>query len=75
MVQDNADILHDLQSGALSVEDPKGAEALRHLDMVKFKEVLKRKFLEGPGIQSECLGGLESNHGIFGHCEGKEPGV
>ena len=49
VVQDNADILHDLQSGALSVEDPKGAEALRHLDMVKFKEVLKRKFLEGPG--------------------------
>ena len=49
MVQDNADILHDLQSGALSVEDPKGAEALRNLDMVKFKEVLKRKFLEGPG--------------------------
>ena len=49
MAQDNADILHDLQSGALSVEDPKGAEALRHLDMVKFKEVLKRKFLEGPG--------------------------
>ena len=34
---------------ALSVDDPKGAEALRHLDMVKFKEVLKRKFLEGPG--------------------------
>lgn len=31
------------------MEDPKGAEALRHLDMVKFKEVLKRKFLEGPG--------------------------
>ena len=47
VVQDNADILHDIQSGALSVEDPKGAEALRHL--VKFKEVLKRKFLEGPG--------------------------
>ena len=47
--QDNADILRDIQSGALSVEDPKGAEALRHLDMVKFKEVLKRKFLEGPG--------------------------
>ena len=46
MVQGN---LHDLQSGAMSVEDPKGAEALRHLDMVKFKEVLKRKFLEGPG--------------------------
>ena len=49
VVQDNADILHDLQSGALSVEDAKGAEALRRLDMVKFKEVLKRKFLEGPG--------------------------
>ena len=31
------------------MEGPKGAEALRHLDMVKFKEVLKRKFLEGPG--------------------------
>ena len=25
------------------------ARALRHLDLVKFKEVLKRKFLEGPG--------------------------
>ena len=49
VVQDNADILHDIQTGALSVEDPKGAEALRHLDMVKFKEVLKRKFMEGPG--------------------------
>ena len=49
VVQDNADILHDMQSGAMSVEDPQGAEALRHLDMVKFKEVLKRKFLEGPG--------------------------
>ena len=48
VVQDNADILHDMQSGAMSVEDPQGAEALRHLDMVK-KEVLKRKFLEGPG--------------------------
>ena len=46
VVQDNADILHDMQSGAMSVEDPQGAEALRHLD---FKEVLKRKFLEGPG--------------------------
>jgi len=33
----------------MRTEDPKGAEALRHLDMVKFKEVLKRKFLEGPG--------------------------
>lgn len=31
---------------ALSVDDPKGAEALRHLDMVKFKEVLQRKFLD-----------------------------
>ena len=49
VVQDNSDILHDLQCGAFSVDDPKGAEALRHLDMVKFKEVLKRKFLEGPG--------------------------
>ena len=49
VVQDNADILHDMQSGAMSVEDPQGAEALRHLDLVKFKEVLKRKFLEGPG--------------------------
>ena len=49
VVQDNADILHDIQTGALSVEDPKGAEALRHLDMVKFKEVVKRKFMEGPG--------------------------
>ena len=45
VVQDNADILHDMQSGAMSVEDPQGAEALRHLDMV----LLKRKFLEGPG--------------------------
>eukprot|EP00434_Breviolum_minutum_P003341 symbB.v1.2.002939.t1/scaffold163.1/size290254/1 len=49
VVQDNADILHDMQSGAMSVEDPQGAEALRHLDLVKFKEVLKGKFLEGPG--------------------------
>ena len=49
VVQDNADILHDMQSGAMSVEDPQGAEALRHLDLVKFKEVLKRKFLEGSG--------------------------
>ena len=48
VVQDNADILHDMQSGAMSVEDPQGAEALRHLDLVKFKEVLKR-ILEGPG--------------------------
>ena len=36
VVQDNADILHDMQSGAMSVEDPQGAEALRHLDLVKF---------------------------------------
>ena len=43
VVQDNADILHDMQSGAMSVEDPQGAEALRHLDLVKFKEVLKRE--------------------------------
>ena len=28
---------------------PKRAERLRKLDMAKFKEVLKRKFLEGPG--------------------------
>ena len=48
VVQDNADILHDMQSGAMSVEDPQGAEALRHLDLVK-KEVLKRKFLKVQG--------------------------
>ena len=40
VVQDNADILHDMQSGAMSVEGPQRAEALRHLDMV---------ILEGPG--------------------------
>ena len=53
VVQDNADILHDMQSGAMSVEDPQGAEALRHLDLVKKKEVLKRKFL-GPGSKQSA---------------------
>ena len=47
VVESNADIIHDLQCGALSVEDPQGAEMLRRLDMMKFKEVLKRKFLKG----------------------------
>ena len=31
------------------MDDAKGASALRHLDMTKFREVLDRKFLEGPG--------------------------
>ena len=49
VVNANADIIHDLQSGALTVDDPQGAEVLRKLDMVRFKDILKRKFLEGPG--------------------------
>ena len=47
VVQDNADILHDMQSGAMSVEDPQGAEALRHLDLVN---------CGGSRVQPECLG-------------------
>jgi len=74
VVQDNADILHDLQSGAFSVEDPKGAEALRHLDMIKFKEVLKG-VLGRTWVQSECLGGIEPQHGGHGDCEGEEPSL
>ena len=58
VVESNADIIHDLQCGALSVEDPQGAEMLRRLDMMKFKEVLKRKFLEGPGSNQSSLEAL-----------------
>ena len=58
MVTSNADIIHDMQSGAISVEDPQGAELLRRLDMMKFKEVLKRKFLEGPGSNQSSLEAL-----------------
>ena len=58
VVESNADIIHDLQCGALSVEDPQGAEMLRRLDMIKFKEVLKRKFLEGPGSNQSSLEAL-----------------
>ena len=72
VVQDNSDILHDLQCGAFSVDDPKGAEALRHLDMVKFKEVLKRKFLEGLGSNQSAWEAL--NRGP-GDCEGQEQGI
>ena len=75
VVQDNADILHDMQSGAMSVEDPQGAEALRHLDLVKFKEVLKRKFLEGSRVQPDCLGSAEPQHGGPWHSQGQKPGV
>ena len=58
VVTSNADIIHDMQSGAISVEDPQGAELLRRLDMMKFKEVLKRKFLEGPGSNQSSLEAL-----------------
>ena len=58
VVTSNADIFHDMQSGAISVEDPQGAELLRRLDMMKFKEVLKRKFLEGPGSNQSSLEAL-----------------
>ena len=58
VVDSNADIIHDLQCGALSVEDPRGAEMLGRLDMMKFKEVLKRKFLEGPGSNQSPLEAL-----------------
>ena len=58
VVESNADIIHDLQCGALSVEDPRRAEMLRRLDMLKFKEVLKRKFLEGPGSNQSSLEAL-----------------
>ena len=54
----NADIIHDMQCGAISVQDPQGAEMLRRLDMLKFKEVLKRKFLEGPGSNQSSLEAL-----------------
>ena len=57
-VASNADIIHDMQCGAISVEDPQGAEMLRRLDMLKFKEVLKRKFLEGPGSNQSSLEAL-----------------
>ena len=72
VVQDNSDILHDPECGAFSVDDPKGAEALRHLDMVKFKEVLKRKFLEGLGSNQSAWEAL--NRGP-GDCEGQEQGI
>ena len=58
VVAPNADIIHDMQCGAISVEDPQGAELLRRLDMLKFKEVLKRKFLEGPGSNQSSLEAL-----------------
>ena len=51
----NSDIIHDLQSGALTVDDPQGAEMQRKSDLIKFKEVLKRKFLEGPGSNHTSL--------------------
>ena len=58
VVASNADIIHDMQCGAISVEDTQGAEMLRRLDMLKFKEVLKRKFLEGPGSNQSSLEAL-----------------
>ena len=58
VVDSNADIIHDLQCGALSVEDPRGAEMLRKLGVMQFKEVLKRKFLEGPGSNQSSLEAL-----------------
>ncbi len=51
----NSHIIHDLQNGALTVD---GAEMLRKLDMMKFNEVLKRKFLEGPGSNQSSLEAL-----------------
>ena len=35
-----------------------GAEMLRKLDMVKFKDVLKRKLLEGPGSNQNAIEAL-----------------
>lgn len=51
---------------------PKRAERLRKLDMAKFKEVLKRKFLEGPGSNQSSW---EPEYGGFGYGKGQEQGV
>ena len=58
VVTANSDIIHDLQCGALTVDDSKGAEMLRKLDLLKSKEVLKRKFFEGPGSNQSSLEAL-----------------
>jgi hypothetical protein len=47
----NLDVIHELQSGALSIgdEEAKGAQMLRQLDLEKLRAALERNFLEGPG--------------------------
>ena len=65
VAQDNSDIIHDLQTGALTVDDPKGAELLRKLDMVKFCDVLRRKFLDGPGNNQSALEALNRSWRVF----------
>ena len=60
-------------SRAMSVEDPQGAEALRHLDMVKFKEGAEKEVSGGTRVQSERMGGSQPEHGGPGHGEDQEP--
>ena len=50
-IDHNLEVIHELQTGALSVgdEETQGAAVLRQLDLEKLRSALKRNFLEGPG--------------------------
>ncbi|CAE7030898.1 cpt [Symbiodinium sp. CCMP2592] len=47
------DVIVEMQAGAQSVEEAKGASILRQLDTEKLRSLLKRNYLQGPGNQGE----------------------
>ncbi|CAE6958922.1 cpt [Symbiodinium sp. CCMP2592] len=52
-VNPQLDVMVEMQAGAQSVDEPKGAAILRHLDTEKLHSLLKRNYLQGPGNQGE----------------------
>ncbi|CAE7814291.1 MKK3 [Symbiodinium sp. CCMP2592] len=47
------DVIVEMQAGAQSVDEAKGASILRQLDTEKLRSLLKRNYLQGPGNQGE----------------------
>ncbi|CAE7412904.1 ppsC [Symbiodinium sp. CCMP2592] len=47
------DVIVEMQAGAQSVEEAKGASILRQLDTEKLRSLLKRNYLQGPGNQGD----------------------
>ena len=67
VVQDNADILHDMQSGAMSVEEPAGGRGIEASGFGKVQGGAEEEVLGGTRVQPECMGGAQPEHGGPGH--------